>query len=113
MLIDFGNAVTTTENNGNGNVVKKNDKALFSQLQFENANSGSNNNNQQFNHEAYNHNQQIFNKLNIDFGDDSGEENYANAYSNNNNNNNFNPSDNNNNVNYKFICIFIQKTLFS
>ena len=88
MLIDFGDA-DKSENIS----AKKNDGALFSQLQFDNINN--NESNQQFNQEAYNHNQQIFNNINIDFGDDSEEENYANV---NKNNNNFHPMENNNNV---------------
>ena len=87
MLIDFGDS-EKTDNNKNLN---RNENALFSQLQFDNANT-----NQNFNQEVYNHNQQIFNNLNIDFGDDSDEENYANM------NNNFNPMENN----HVRICLF-------
>lgn len=84
LLIDFGDSGKTENNNA-----KRNDNALFSQLQFDNAN-----NNQNFDQDAYNHNQQVFNNLNIDFGDDSDEEDYSNQ--NNINNNNFNPLENNN-----------------
>lgn len=51
------------------NKPKYSDKGLFSQLQFEN-NSDKN----QFNQEAYNHNQAIFNNLNINFGEEDNEE---------------------------------------
>lgn len=95
LLIDFGDA-DKTESYNNAN---RNNNALFSQLHFDNANT-----NQNSNQEAYNHNQQIFNNLNIDFGDDSDDENYANV--NNNNNNNFNPLENNN-VKFLLSLIFL------
>lgn len=103
LLIDFGASAQEENNN-----IKKNDTGFFTQLQYDNAN-----NNKHLNQDVYNHNQQIFNNLNIDFGQDSDEENYGNInvnnnnnvnnnLNNNNNNNNFNPLDNNNNVIFKF-----------
>lgn len=107
LLIDFGDAVKAENNSVN---VKQNDNGLFSQLQFDNVSGNNNNNNQQqqhFNQETYNHNQQIFNNLNIDFGEDSDEENYGNANNNNNIHNNFNPLENNNNVYLNLFCYFL------
>jgi len=96
-LIDFGREEVKPDNNRQ----KHNDQALLSQLQFDNNSM----NQQTQNQDAYIHNQQIFNNLNIDFGDDSDEENYPP-----NNLENYNQFDNNNDVNFisklNFVKIF-------
>jgi len=66
LLIDFNESIKIE------NKSKYNEKAVFSQLQFEN------NMSHQENNEIYNHNNKIFNNLNLDFADDSDEENIQN-----------------------------------
>lgn len=63
VLIDFNEPL-----NNKGQQIYS-EKALFSQLQFDN--------NEKQSQEIYNHNQQIFNNLQIDFNDDTQENNYS------------------------------------